>query len=217
MATAPVTCPTIVGCWGNAVVAGISVDAAVTGGRELVFGQPQVSLTSQAIQSLGLSAGAADLVEAGLFVATARGTGSSMSDLLRGGAAGVARAEILALDAASRRTVEIEAAVFGNLPRGIDRNGAAHILWGDGPRSGGHLWPGNAGKTPFPPDWTEGRIIDTVGEIFTNPKTPWHRSRDGEALLAEVFRQGVEVRVVYDPITRRVVSAYPINLPRNPR
>ena len=217
VATAPVACPTIVGCWGSAVAAGLSVDAAVTGGRELVFGQPQVSLTSQAIQSLGLSPGAADLIEAGLFVATTRGNGRSMSELLSGGAAGVARAEILALDAASRRTVEIEAAVFGNLPRGIDRNGAAHILWGDRPGSGGHLWPGNPGKTPFPPDWSEGKIIDTAGEIFADPKTVWRLSDDRKAWLAEVTRQGVDVRVVIDSARQRVVSAYPINLPRNPK
>ncbi|MDH4375659.1 MAG: hemagglutinin repeat-containing protein [Ramlibacter sp.] len=136
---------------------------------------------------------------------------------VRSPAAVVPQAQIVALDATSRRTAEVQEAVFANLPRGIDRNGATHILWGDRPRSGGHLWPGNPGKTPFPPDWSEGRIIATVGEIFTNPKTPWQPPDRTGRLVAEVFRQGVEVRVVYDPKTQRVVSAYPINLPRNPK
>ncbi len=136
---------------------------------------------------------------------------------VRSPAAVVPQAQIVALDAASRRTVEVQEAVFGNLPRGIDQRGANHILWGDRPGSGGHLWPGNPGKTPFPKDWTEGKIIGTAGEIFADPKTVWRLSDDRRAWLAEVPRQGVEVRVVIDSARRRVVSAYPINLPRNPK
>jgi hypothetical protein len=130
-------------------------------------------------------------------------------------AASVAQAQIVALDAASRRTAEVQEAVFANLPRGIDRNGATHILWGDRADSGGHLWPGNPNKTPFPQDWQERKILDTASEIFVDPKTPWRRSPNGRTWLAEVQIQGVEVRVVIDRSRERVVSAYPINLPRN--
>jgi filamentous hemagglutinin len=132
-------------------------------------------------------------------------------------AATVAQAQIVALDAASRRTAEVQEAVFANLPRGIDQRGAVHILWGDKRDSGGHLWPGNPHKTPFPQDWQERRILDTASEIFVDPKTPWRLSPDGRVWLVEVQRDGVEVRVVVDRSRQRVVSAFPTNLPRNPK
>ncbi len=127
----------------------------------------------------------------------------------------VPQAQIVALDAASRRTPEAEAAVFASLPKGLDESGMAHILWGDGPGRGGHLWPGNPDKTPFPKDWQPERIRDTVGEILANTKTPWRPVDGGNRLVTEVFREGVQVRVVYDRVNQRIVSAYPINRPRN--
>jgi hypothetical protein len=136
---------------------------------------------------------------------------------VRSPAAVVPQVQIVALDAASRRTAEAEAAVFASLPKGIDQRGAVHILWGDRRDSGGHLWPGNPNKTPFPQDWKERRILDTASEIFMDPKTPWRPSPNGRTWLTEVQIQGVEVRVVTDRTRERVISAYPVNLPRNPK
>jgi len=48
-----------------------------------------------------------------------------------------------------------------------------HILLGEGPSQGGHLWPGASGKTPFPATWSPDKIIQHVSDIATDPKISW--------------------------------------------
>lgn len=44
-----------------------------------------------------------------------------------------------------------------------------HILYGDSPTQGGHLYPGNPGKTVFPQSWSADKVVHTVGDIATSP------------------------------------------------
>lgn len=94
-----------------------------------------------------------------------------------------------------------------------------HILHGDGPGSGGHLWPGQPGKTPFPEEWSGDKIIHEVGDITTSPSTNWHAQTGNGGLYTNAgnparwraweVRDGVRVRVVYEPATGKVITAFP--------
>ncbi|MFT7387758.1 MAG: filamentous hemagglutinin [Candidatus Endobugula sp.] len=98
-----------------------------------------------------------------------------------------------------------------------------HILDGDGPGSGGHLWPGQEGKTPFPKDWNGDKVIHEVGDITTSPSTKWFaqtgsggkytKSGKPAKWVAWEVRDGVRVRVVFEPATGRVVTGFPDNAP----
>ena len=98
-----------------------------------------------------------------------------------------------------------------------------HILFGDGPGSGGHMYPGQPGKTTFPQNWTEGQILHNVGDVVTSPTTQWYaQTETGGALtkagdpakwVAWETRDGVSMRVVYEPATGRTVTAFPDSAP----
>ena len=47
-----------------------------------------------------------------------------------------------------------------------------HILYGD-ETGGGHLWPGLAGKTPFPEDWSGAQVMHAVSDVATSPESSW--------------------------------------------
>ncbi|TNH41444.1 hypothetical protein EP164_22670 [Photorhabdus luminescens subsp. sonorensis] len=94
-----------------------------------------------------------------------------------------------------------------------------HILYGDSPTSGGHLFPGNPGKTTFPSNWTKEKIIHEIGDIATSPKTQWyaqsgtggHYTKAGKPArwVAWEVRDGVRMRVIYEPANGKVVTAFP--------
>ncbi|HEM6741955.1 TPA: hypothetical protein ACHFX9_001741 [Citrobacter farmeri] len=46
-----------------------------------------------------------------------------------------------------------------------------HILYGDSPTEGRHLYPGNPGKIVFPQSWSADKVVHTVGDIATSPDT----------------------------------------------
>jgi len=74
-----------------------------------------------------------------------------------------------------------------------------HILTGDGPGSGGHLWPGQAGKTPFPQSWSGDKIMHEVSDIATDPAYQWVRP-DGKT--SWFYNSGKPARFkVIDPAT----------------
>ncbi|HGN2999847.1 TPA: DUF637 domain-containing protein, partial [Pseudomonas aeruginosa] len=101
-----------------------------------------------------------------------------------------------------------------------------HILYGDKPGSGGHLWPGQAGKTVFPQNWSADRIVHEVGDIATSPSTKWYAQTgtggvytskgDPAKWVAYEVRDGVRMRVVYQPATGKVITAFPDNAPIPP-
>lgn len=96
-----------------------------------------------------------------------------------------------------------------------------HILYGDNLTSGGHLYPGNPGKTVFPQDWSADKVVHAVGDIATAPDTQWfaqtgtggvYTSKGKPAnWVSYETRDGVRIRVVYQPATGKIVTAFPDN------
>ncbi|WP_165496980.1 DUF637 domain-containing protein [Phytopseudomonas dryadis] len=101
-----------------------------------------------------------------------------------------------------------------------------HILYGDKPGSGGHMWPGQPGKTVFPQSWSADKIVHEVGDIATSPSTKWYAQTgtggiytgkgDPAKWVAYEVRDGVRMRVVYQPATGKVITAFPDNAPIPP-
>ncbi|WP_349752732.1 hemagglutinin repeat-containing protein [Stutzerimonas nosocomialis] len=101
-----------------------------------------------------------------------------------------------------------------------------HILYGDKPGSGGHMWPGQPGKTVFPQSWSADKIVHEVGDIATSPNTKWYAQTgtggiytskgDPAKWVAYEVRDGVRMRVVYQPATGKVITAFPDNAPIPP-
>ena len=95
-----------------------------------------------------------------------------------------------------------------------------HILYGDGPSSGGHMWPGQPGKTPFPQDWDAGRIMHEVSDVATDPNSTWTqqtgpagslytRAGDPARFAATGDRGGVPIKVIVEPAGEGIITAYP--------
>lgn len=101
-----------------------------------------------------------------------------------------------------------------------------HIIYGDSPTQGGHLYPGNPGKTVFPQSWSADKVVHTVGYIATSPDTKWFAQTgtsgmytakgDPAKWVAYEVRDGVRIRVVYQPATGKIVTAFPDNKPVPP-
>jgi len=98
-----------------------------------------------------------------------------------------------------------------------------HILYGDSSTSGGHIFPGNPGKTTFPSNWTAEKIVHEIGDITTSPNTQWYAQTgtgglytskgDPAKWVAYEVRDGVRLRVVYQPATGKVITAFPDSKP----
>lgn len=114
------------------------------------------------------------------------------------------------------------AATIRNTPRAADdfvdlasSSRRTHILQGDA-TGGGHLWPGAAGKTPFPQSWSGNRIMHEISDIATDPAAWRNAVPQGSRTVLTGTRGGVDIRVVVDSRTGEIISGYPTNLPRNP-
>lgn len=91
----------------------------------------------------------------------------------------------------------------------------AHILYGD-ERGGGHMHGMRKPcKSEFPAGWTEKKISDTVAQIAANDNLDWKKQNNGYS-TAEADVEGIRVRVVINRDATQVVTAYPVNVPRNP-
>ena len=98
-----------------------------------------------------------------------------------------------------------------------------HILYGDSLTSGGHLYPGNPGKTIFPKNWSADKVVHEIGDIATSPNTQWYaqtgtggiytgKGKPANWVSYEV-RDGVRIRVVYQPANGKIITAFPDNAP----
>lgn len=90
-----------------------------------------------------------------------------------------------------------------------------HILQGDA-TGGGHLWPGGAGKSPFPQSWSGDRIMHEISDIATDPAAWRSGVPQGGRTILTGTRDGVDIRVVVDTRTGEIITGYPTNVPRNP-
>ncbi|MFJ9684974.1 EndoU domain-containing protein [Streptomyces bacillaris] len=101
----------------------------------------------------------------------------------------------------------------------IDGQAQFHIIHGDR-TGGGHKWSGQAGKTVFPSDWGTDRILDSVADVATSPKRVWTQQTGKKGALhtkngnpsrwkIEGNVGGVNIRVIYQPATDRIVTGFP--------
>jgi hypothetical protein len=88
-----------------------------------------------------------------------------------------------------------------------------HILDGDA-TGGGHLWPGDPGKTPFPQGWSGDKIMHEISDIATDPAAWQNAVPQGSRTVLNGTRGGVDIRVIVDTNTGEIISGYPTNLPR---
>lgn len=97
----------------------------------------------------------------------------------------------------------------------IDEKGVTHILDGD-EKGGGHFYgTGKPGKSEFPADWSRDKVLEEVADVLKDPKSQEITQTDGRKRV-DGTREGIDIRVIYDPKGKRVVTAFPTNTPRNP-
>ena len=90
-----------------------------------------------------------------------------------------------------------------------------HILYGDA-KGGGHLYGVNRPcKSEFPASWDAAEIIQTVRQIAANDNLSWQQQNNGY-YVAEDEHKSIDVRVVLGPQQTKVITAYPVNVKRNP-
>ncbi|NCT40055.1 MAG: EndoU domain-containing protein [Alphaproteobacteria bacterium] len=108
-----------------------------------------------------------------------------------------------------------DAVMTPTMPVIISKDRAAHILHGDGV-AGGHLYgTGTPCKSEFPEEWDDKRILDVTRKIAANDNLQWKRESNGY-YVTEALEGDVRVRVVIGPQKQRVITAYPVNVARNP-
>ncbi|MCD2196606.1 DUF6531 domain-containing protein [Actinomycetospora endophytica] len=94
-----------------------------------------------------------------------------------------------------------------------------HILDGDGPGRGGHYPPAQPGKSEFPGTWSRDQTMHHISDIVTDPSSTirgggrggsiWERTGRPATFRVYGVRDGVPVRVVYQPAGREIITAYP--------
>jgi EndoU nuclease-like protein len=153
--------------------------------------------------------------------------GAVTAGLLKGGSAVVRSAAKAIRPPATRAVAKVAAPAedpgYVNL---ASPERTAHILTGEGPGRGGHLWPGQPGKSPFPQGWSGAKIMHEVSDIATDPKLDWVRP-DGKSSLfydsgkparftvrdpatgALPVRDGVSIKVIVEPAGEGIITAYP--------
>lgn len=91
-----------------------------------------------------------------------------------------------------------------------------HILYGD-QAGGGHLFPGQQGKSTFPESWRADKVINQIGDIATSSTTKWYAETEGLYTKAGAavrwvawdVRDSVKIKVVYEPASGIVITAFP--------
>ena len=89
-------------------------------------------------------------------------------------------------------------------------NRTNHILYGD-KTGGGHLYPGQSGKSTFPQNWSAEKTMHEISDIATDPSLVWNPNRVVNGVQRyEVIgiRDGVEIKVITDG--KDIITAFPI-------
>jgi hypothetical protein len=79
---------------------------------------------------------------------------------------------------------------------------------------------GKPGKTEFPSNWDDTRILHQVSDVATDPSLTRVYSKHGSHVVGT--RDGVEIRVNFYPDNHpsypgRISTAFPTNTPANPK
>ena len=90
-----------------------------------------------------------------------------------------------------------------------------HILYGDRSGGGHKHGVGKPCKSEFPKNWDDQTILSSVKKIAANDNLSWEQQNNGYHVV-EQFHDGIKVRVVMGENRRNIITAYPVNVPRNP-
>jgi len=97
----------------------------------------------------------------------------------------------------------------------LTQDSIIHILYGD-ERGGGHKFGiGKPCKSEFPESWSDEKITETVKTIAANDNLNWQEENNGY-FVTETMQDDIEIRVVLNDDKTRIITAYPINVKRNP-
>lgn len=90
-----------------------------------------------------------------------------------------------------------------------------HILYGDR-NGGGHKYGiGKPCKSEFPQSWNDKKIITIVKKIAANDNLDWEQQNNGY-YVSEQNEGNIRVRVVMGDQKQNIITAYPVNVKRNP-
>ncbi|MEM6455686.1 MAG: RHS repeat-associated core domain-containing protein, partial [Acidobacteriota bacterium] len=90
-----------------------------------------------------------------------------------------------------------------------------HILDGDRFGGGHRAGTGRPGKSEFPSDWSDDRVMHAISDVATDPNSK-RRPGEGGRTIVEGVRDGVLVRVIQEG-DGTIVTGFPTNRPRNPK
>ncbi len=85
-----------------------------------------------------------------------------------------------------------------------------HILDGDVTGGGHRHGTGVPGKSEFPANWADDKIIDEVESIANDPAASRTVQPNGRTRV-EGIRDGVAIRVIVDPDGASIWTAHPLN------
>lgn len=91
-----------------------------------------------------------------------------------------------------------------------------HITDGDR-RGGGHLHgTGAPCKSEFPASWTREKIAHDIPLLAANDNLDWQHGNNGYMVSEGTADDGLKIRIVLDPRDNEIITAYPVNVRRNP-
>jgi len=93
-----------------------------------------------------------------------------------------------------------------------DDKAKEHILDGDETGGGHRAGTGIPGKSEFPADWSDEKILGEISDVATDPAADHDIDRGRN--VSRGTRDGIDIRTIDDG--RRIVTGYPTNVPRNP-
>lgn len=89
-----------------------------------------------------------------------------------------------------------------------------HLLYGDA-TGGGHLYGiGKPCASEFPADWQAEEVVERVLS-HANDNLDWQQQQNGNH-VAETTDGALRIRIVIDSQRKEIVTAYPVNVQRNP-
>jgi RHS repeat-associated protein len=104
----------------------------------------------------------------------------------------------------------------GEKPSLVTPDRAKHILEGDETSGGHRAGTGKPGKSEFPANWSDEKILGEISDVATDPKSQRSPGRGGREVVRGT-REGVDIEVITEPNKGgRIVTGYPTNTPPNP-
>lgn len=99
----------------------------------------------------------------------------------------------------------------------VSPDGRTHILDGEANGRGGHRsGTGISGKTEFPADWSDDKVIKEIESVANDDRLKPILQDNGRTSITGT-RDGIEIKVIVDPDGANVRTAFPTNTPRNPK